>query len=669
MNAMMFAMRHKGSTKNSVTTESPVYPLVKDGSGRRSGFLPNGQPIQEIPESRAIVLGDKHLILFDGADNAQVEIVGYANGTMDMHTFFVHADGTATSATFVDVPVNRGMQVKGASSDVQSNLTVDSNGDGQTDGMLTPSTHNIVPAPSSAPGNIPGGNSYSFPQTGFSVSGRLWELWRSNRSFDDSLYINGFPITSLRPEVSTTDGKVYQTQWFERARFEEHPENQAPHDVLLGLLGVSAAKGRENEAPFRPVGNPGGGIVWFLETQHTLGDSSEGGKAIAAYWNRLGGLPQFGFPLSQPFMEKSKDDGKMYLVQYFQRQRFEYHQENKGTRYEVLLGRLGAEQEERAPSSAVGKLAFTSERNGNTEVHVISADGSQQKQLTNSPPKNQSPSWSPDGKRLVFLSGRSGGDQLYVMNDDGTSQMQLTKTPPGIDPALWSARIDQPAWSPSGQSIAFVSVGTENRADIYTINADGTNLRRITSSPAIDSSPVWSPDGSRLAFVTDRDHQPDIYVMNADGSSQIRVGDASPGDSSPTWSPDGKRIAFQADANPGTHAVYIVNADGSSQRRLTEDKGEGLPAWSPDGRRIAFTSAKTGTPSIYVINTDGTGQTLLTSGPEDRDPEWSPDGQWIAFESRRDGNWQIYVVSSDGSTQMRLTHNSTNDHHPVWAPH
>jgi hypothetical protein len=185
---------------------------------------------------------------------------------------------------------------------------------------------------------------HTFPETGQRVEGRFWEVWLAGRSFDDSLYINGLPITAPRIEVSPTDGKSYLTQWFERARFEEHPENQPPSDVLLGLLGVAATKGR----PFQAISDPGGNIQWFPETSHTLGDSTEEGRVIAAFWHRLGGLPQFGYPLSQPFRETSNDDGKPYLVQYFERQRFEYHPENKGTRFEILLGRLGAEQERKA---------------------------------------------------------------------------------------------------------------------------------------------------------------------------------------------------------------------------------------------------------------------------------------------------------------------------------
>ena len=89
----------------------------------------------------------------------------------------------------------------------------------------------------------------------------------------------------MHDEMSLTDGKIYKTQWFERARFEEHPENKAPYDVLLGLLGVFAAEGRK-DAPFKTVANPGGGVHWFPETKHTLGDSSAGGKAIAKFWNK-----------------------------------------------------------------------------------------------------------------------------------------------------------------------------------------------------------------------------------------------------------------------------------------------------------------------------------------------------------------------------------------------
>jgi protocatechuate 3,4-dioxygenase beta subunit len=205
-------------------------------------------------------------------------------------------------------------------------------------------SYNFVVATATAaqPPRPAGETAHTFKETGFAVSGRFWEVWQGGRAFEDSLYINGYPITAVRDEVSSTDGRVYKTQWFERTRFEHHPEYQAPNDVLLGLLGVAAVQGREQEAPFRPVPNPGG-AQYIPQTGHTVGDNSVGGKAIVAFWSQRGDVKQFGLPLSQPFMEANKE-GKSYLVQYFERQRFEYHPEYRGTRFEVLLGRLGAEQ-------------------------------------------------------------------------------------------------------------------------------------------------------------------------------------------------------------------------------------------------------------------------------------------------------------------------------------
>lgn len=179
--------------------------------------------------------------------------------------------------------------------------------------------------------------SRTFPETNQTVAGRFLEVWEAQKDFNTSLYINGFPITDKHAEVNFDDGKSYQTQWFERSRFEEHPENQKPYDVLLGRLGAYAAEGR-SDAPFKAVAKPSSG-TWFTETKHTISG------AVEKYWNQYGGLAQFGFPLSEQFSEVSKDDpSKSYTVQYFERQRMELHPENAGTQFEVLLGRLGAEQ-------------------------------------------------------------------------------------------------------------------------------------------------------------------------------------------------------------------------------------------------------------------------------------------------------------------------------------
>jgi peptide/nickel transport system substrate-binding protein len=196
---------------------------------------------------------------------------------------------------------------------------------------------------------------------GHVVSGRFLEVWNAQGNEQANVYVNGLPITDKRAEISTEDGKTYQTQWFERARYEEHPENKAPYDVLLGRLGATLTEGRGSidpatRAPRNPADRPFVGIdrpadvnnttkVWFQETRHTIG-----GK-ILEYWNRYGGLQQFGFPLSEQFEEVNAADGKTYTVQYFERNRFELHPEKQAP-YEVELGLLGVEQYKTQPIGA-----------------------------------------------------------------------------------------------------------------------------------------------------------------------------------------------------------------------------------------------------------------------------------------------------------------------------
>ncbi len=173
-----------------------------------------------------------------------------------------------------------------------------------------------------------------FPEIGLTLSDEhgFLRYWRAN----GGLAQFGYPRTPEIREVNPADGRVYTVQWFERNRFEWHPEHRGtPHEVLLGLLGAQAVIGREGEAPFARVDDPqSAGRLYFPETGHTLSNS------FKAYWEARGGLALYGFPISEEFVETG-GDGKPYIVQYFERNRFEYHPENKGTPYEVLLGLLG----------------------------------------------------------------------------------------------------------------------------------------------------------------------------------------------------------------------------------------------------------------------------------------------------------------------------------------
>ncbi len=174
------------------------------------------------------------------------------------------------------------------------------------------------------------GGSRLFPETGKTVKGKFLDYWNTHGGLPQQ----GFPISEEMQEVSDTNGRTYSVQYFERAVFEMHPENQPPFDVLLSLLGNFLYKQKyPSGAPNQKVSidNP----LKFNETGKTLG-----GK-FRAYWEQNGGLAQQGFPISEEFQEKNDLDGKTYMVQYFERSVFEIHPENAGTRFEVLLSQLG----------------------------------------------------------------------------------------------------------------------------------------------------------------------------------------------------------------------------------------------------------------------------------------------------------------------------------------
>lgn len=227
--------------------------------------------------------------------------------------------------------------------------------------------------------------------------------------------------------------------------------------------------------------------------------------------------------------------------------------------------------------------------------------------------------------------------------------------------------------------IAFVS-DREGTPKIYVINADGSDLRRLTSGPAPDSRPTWSPDGERIAFARAGDSSScGIYAMNADGSSLTRLTTAC-GDITPAWSPDNRRIAFgRWTFGSLSTGIYVMNADGSGVVRLTESLHDEYPAWSPDGSRIAFSHTYEVLEGdwftqVFVMNADGTGMRPLngaSGGPQfaESGPSWSPDGSRIAYWSYGAGiavspGGTIYKGATDPFSIGDVTYYAT----PDWSP-
>jgi WD40 repeat protein len=270
-----------------------------------------------------------------------------------------------------------------------------------------------------------------------------------------------------------------------------------------------------------------------------------------------------------------------------------------------------------------------------------------------------------DKRKLAFGSNRDGNYELYVMDEDGANVRRLTNN---------LASDGHPSWSPDGTRLAFVS-DRGGRNALYLMNADGSNVTKFSDFGVDTADPVWSPDGTRLAFTAyTNDLGSEIYVANVDGTgAAVNVTNNPQEDFAPAWSPDGRRLAFTSRRDNGTFSVYVVNADGTGARRVVEGYGR-EPAWSPDGGRLAYAEGVQYGHALFVVNADGTNRKALTAAApfvSDLTPSWSPDGARIAFVSNRDGNagnYEVYVMNADGTGQTRVTNNTAHELSPAWQP-
>jgi TolB protein len=293
--------------------------------------------------------------------------------------------------------------------------------------------------------------------------------------------------------------------------------------------------------------------------------------------------------------------------------------------------------------------------------------------------------WGVDYKRgTVFLAKQlatsSDGYCTRAVRSVGSDPREdVMDRPPGLSSNL------------ANTEIAFVS-NRDGPWDIYVMNADGTNPRRLTNSPEIEQSPLWSPDRTKIAFVIGRNSSPgdtyvmdgrDIYVMNVDGTNPRRLTANGPGSIAlPAWSPDSTKIAFSA-FRGCDREDYVINADGTNRVLLQKLRGCGRgtwdrwwPSWSPDGTKIAF-PAYDSSLAIHVLHPDGNDPKLYTPlGDRAHDYKWwvswSPDGRKIGFVARSGtGHGQgIYVMNADGSGIKQLAEFSSTSEHVLaaWSP-
>ena len=266
----------------------------------------------------------------------------------------------------------------------------------------------------------------------------------------------------------------------------------------------------------------------------------------------------------------------------------------------------------------------------------------------------------------IPTSGPSGppaaGAQLFVMNADGSNVTRLTHD---------AADDGGPSFSPDCRQIAFGSVRA-GQSDIFLMNTDGTQVHPLTNGPADDGGQEISPNGKRIVFTSTRDGQRELYLMNFDGSNKTRLTDNPAGDLFPTWSPDGTKIVFCSNRQDANFEIYTIKPDRSGLNRLTFTAGENEkdPTMSPDGRFVAYTSNPGANRDVFLLDVNTGDVTRLTNAPGgDETPSWSPDGTKIVFSSERAGGTpHIFVMNADGSGVKQLTSGLKADSMPKFSP-
>lgn len=208
------------------------------------------------------------------------------------------------------------------------------------------------------------------------------------------------------------------------------------------------------------------------------------------------------------------------------------------------------------------------------------------------------------------------------------------------------------------QRIAFVS-RRDGNSEIYSINEDGTGLKRLTNSKNNNVKPQWSPDGSKVMYLTKKGKKHEIRVMNSDGSNQIKLAGDCNIQYPPSWSPDGSKILFVVKVK-SKNIIYTVSTNGNNLTRITEiGTDNAYPSWSPDGTKILFRQRYRKETYLYTTNRDGTDKVKLTRENESYYfPIWSSDGQKIYFvmtkRSFKGVFNEIYMVNNDGTNILKI---------------
>jgi Tol biopolymer transport system component len=290
-------------------------------------------------------------------------------------------------------------------------------------------------------------------------------------------------------------------------------------------------------------------------------------------------------------------------------------------------------------------------------------------------------STNPESEEIP-LDGRGGGviaycyqpmqngiHQIFAINADGSENKKLIESTIGLN---------HHDWSPDGQKIACVGyIGTNNSTwSIHVFDTDGTNIIRLTSQSDIwDSEPAWSPDGTQIAFTRmypNQNLREELWVMDANGGNQSYIGIQG---FAAKWSSDGTRFIYSPKVS-GNYEIYTCQVSGTDIQQITNTTiNEWFPIWSPNDSLIAFNAYPTGDyrlSELYIMEADGNNRVKLSNNTgSDGYPRFSPDGTMLSYtHDLLNQQWEIFIMNIDGSNIRRVTESPADVTaiNAVWRP-